>query len=32
MPLYSLAYGLYYNKKMFKDAGIDDRPPPGTSW
>lgn len=22
VPLYSLAYGLYYNKKMFADAGI----------
>src|SRR3954466_4128211 len=22
VPLYSLAYGLYYNKKLFKDAGI----------
>ncbi|MFD9862095.1 extracellular solute-binding protein [Streptomyces alboflavus] len=26
VPLYSLAYALYYNKKMFKDAGIE-RPP-----
>jgi multiple sugar transport system substrate-binding protein len=26
LPLYSLAYGLYYNKKMFKDAGIDEPP------
>lgn len=26
LPLYSLAYGLYYNKKMFKDAGIDGPP------
>jgi multiple sugar transport system substrate-binding protein len=26
VPLYSLAYGLYYNKKMFKDAGITKPP------
>ncbi|MFD3454587.1 ABC transporter substrate-binding protein [Streptomyces sp. NPDC058691] len=26
VPLYSLAYGLYYNKKMFADAGIDAPP------
>lgn len=26
LPIYSLAYGLYYNKKMFKDAGIDEPP------
>jgi len=26
VPIYSLAYGLYYNKKMFKDAGIDEPP------
>ncbi|OEU91643.1 sugar ABC transporter substrate-binding protein [Streptomyces abyssalis] len=26
LPIYSLAYGLYYNKKMFKDAGIDGPP------
>ncbi|MFH9068631.1 ABC transporter substrate-binding protein [Streptomyces alboflavus] len=26
VPLYSLAYALYYNKKMFEDAGIE-RPP-----
>ncbi|GAB2831253.1 ABC transporter substrate-binding protein [Streptomyces daliensis] len=26
VPLYSLAYGLYYNKKMLKDAGIDEPP------
>lgn len=29
LPLYSLAYGLYYNKKMFADAGIE-KPP--TTW
>ena len=28
MPLYGLAYGLYYNKKMFADAGL--KPP--TTW
>ncbi|WP_329091106.1 sugar ABC transporter substrate-binding protein [Actinomadura citrea] len=27
VPLYSLAYGLYYNKKMFADANLE---PPGT--
>ncbi|WP_354639391.1 ABC transporter substrate-binding protein [Kitasatospora camelliae] len=26
VPLYSMAYGLYYNKKMFKDAGIEQPP------
>jgi multiple sugar transport system substrate-binding protein len=26
VPLYSLAYGLYYNKKLFKDAGIAGPP------
>ncbi|RLL69507.1 ABC transporter substrate-binding protein [Streptomyces sp. Z26] len=26
VPLYSLAYGLYYNKQMFRDAGIDEPP------
>lgn len=26
VPLYSLAYGLYYNKKMFADAGITQPP------
>ncbi|MGH4031624.1 ABC transporter substrate-binding protein [Actinomycetota bacterium Odt1-20B] len=26
VPLYSLAYALYYNKKMFKDAGITEPP------
>lgn len=26
MPLYSLAYALYYNKKMFADAGISKPP------
>lgn len=26
VPLYSLAYGLYYNKKMFQDAGISKPP------
>ncbi|MCT2594087.1 sugar ABC transporter substrate-binding protein [Streptomyces sp. N2-109] len=26
VPLYSLAYGLYYNKKMFADAGIEKPP------
>lgn len=29
VPLYSMVYGLYYNKKAFKDAGIE-RPP--TTW
>ncbi|GAA3759581.1 sugar ABC transporter substrate-binding protein [Streptomyces tremellae] len=29
VPLYSLAYALYYNKKMFKDAGITTPP---TTW
>jgi ABC-type glycerol-3-phosphate transport system substrate-binding protein len=29
VPIYSLAYGLYYNKKLFKDAGITDPP---TTW
>lgn len=28
VPLYGLAYGLYYNKQMFKDAGLT----PPTSW
>ncbi|GAA3337052.1 sugar ABC transporter substrate-binding protein [Curtobacterium pusillum] len=28
VPLYGLAYGLYYNKKMFSDAGL--KPP--TTW
>ncbi|MCO6003624.1 sugar ABC transporter substrate-binding protein [Actinoallomurus purpureus] len=26
VPLYSLAYGLYYNKKLFADAGISKPP------
>jgi multiple sugar transport system substrate-binding protein len=26
VPIYSLAYGLYYNKQMFKDAGIAGPP------
>ncbi|MCZ4604155.1 sugar ABC transporter substrate-binding protein [Streptomyces sp. Lzd4kr] len=26
VPLYSMAYALYYNKKMFKDAGIEKPP------
>jgi len=26
VPIYSLAYGLYYNKKRFKDAGITKPP------
>ncbi|MFJ2770806.1 ABC transporter substrate-binding protein [Streptomyces sp. NPDC087300] len=26
VPLYSLSYALYYNKAMFKDAGIDGPP------
>ncbi|MFF1871638.1 sugar ABC transporter substrate-binding protein [Streptomyces sp. CB03911] len=26
VPLYSMAYGLYYNKKMFAAAGIDKAP------
>jgi multiple sugar transport system substrate-binding protein len=29
VPLYSLAYGLYYNKKMFIEAGITEPP---SSW
>jgi multiple sugar transport system substrate-binding protein len=29
VPLYSMAYGLYYNKKMFADAGIAQPP---TTW
>ncbi|MFE0699781.1 ABC transporter substrate-binding protein [Streptomyces sp. NPDC058872] len=29
VPLYSMAYALYYNKKMFQDAGIDEPP---TTW
>jgi multiple sugar transport system substrate-binding protein len=29
VPIYSLAYGLYYNKKMFADAGIANPP---TTW
>ncbi|MFJ6213922.1 ABC transporter substrate-binding protein [Streptomyces sp. NPDC092296] len=29
VPLYSLAYGLYYNKKMFSEAGIAAPP---TTW
>jgi len=29
VPLYSLAYALYYNKKMFADAGIANPP---TTW
>lgn len=28
VPLYGLAYGLYYNKAMFKDAGVT----PPTTW
>lgn len=28
VPLYGLAYGLYYNKAMFKDAGLN----PPTTW
>lgn len=28
VPLYGLAYGLYYNKAMFKDAGLQ----PPTTW
>ncbi|NUU07339.1 sugar ABC transporter substrate-binding protein [Leifsonia sp. C5G2] len=28
VPLYGLAYGLYYNKKMFTDAGVQ----PPTTW
>lgn len=31
VPLYSMAYALYYNKKMFQEAGIEKPPPPGTS-
>ncbi|WP_221357002.1 ABC transporter substrate-binding protein [Streptomyces beigongshangae] len=26
VPLYSMAYALYYNKKMFEDAGVDGPP------
>ncbi len=26
VPLYSMAYALYYNKKMFADAGIEKPP------
>jgi hypothetical protein len=26
VPLYSLAYGLYYNKQLFADAGIEEPP------
>lgn len=26
VPLYSMAYGLYYNKKLFAEAGIDKPP------
>ncbi|MEV5679493.1 MULTISPECIES: extracellular solute-binding protein [unclassified Streptomyces] len=26
VPLYSMAYALYYNKKMFKDAGVTQPP------
>ncbi|MFG2639812.1 extracellular solute-binding protein [Streptomyces sp. NPDC048370] len=26
VPLYSMAYALYYNKKMFKDAGVEKPP------
>ncbi|WP_030761731.1 ABC transporter substrate-binding protein [Streptomyces sp. NRRL F-2664] len=26
VPLYSMAYALYYNKKVFRDAGIDKPP------
>ncbi|GAA2304659.1 sugar ABC transporter substrate-binding protein [Streptomyces kunmingensis] len=29
VPLYSLSYALFYNKKMFKDAGISEPP---TTW
>ncbi|MFF9347053.1 ABC transporter substrate-binding protein [Streptomyces sp. NPDC014734] len=29
VPLYSMAYALYYNKKMFRDAGVE-KPP--TTW
>jgi multiple sugar transport system substrate-binding protein len=29
VPLYALAYGMFYNKKMFADAGIDGPP---TTW
>ncbi|MFE1774560.1 ABC transporter substrate-binding protein [Streptomyces sp. NPDC059008] len=29
VPLYSLTYALYYNKRMFKDAGISQPP---TTW
>src|ERR1019366_2412106 len=28
VPLYGLVYGLYYNKKMFSDAGLT----PPTTW
>jgi multiple sugar transport system substrate-binding protein len=29
IPIYGMTYGLYYNKKMFKDAGIANPP---TTW
>ncbi|RII11813.1 Maltose-binding periplasmic protein precursor [Streptomyces sp. YIM 130001] len=29
VPLYSMAYALYYNKKMFREAGISEPP---TTW
>lgn len=32
VPLYSMSYALYYNKKMFQQAGVEKPPPPGTSW
>ena len=31
VPLYSVAYALYYNKALFQQAGIAGRPPPGRS-
>ncbi|GAA3210432.1 hypothetical protein GCM10020256_08480 [Streptomyces thermocoprophilus] len=31
VPLYSMAYALYYNKQIFADAGITEPPRPGTN-
>ena len=31
VPLYSVAYALYYNKALFQQAWIASRPPPGRS-
>lgn len=32
VPLYSMSYALYYNKKLFREAGIEKPRPPGTRW